>query len=372
MKKLLGLICPLLLACMLCACGGSEHTLVLREAKDANCGENGNEAYWYCEECKKCFSDKEGKNEITDTSVLLREATGEHIFDGGSTCTVCGLSLEDEEHPQSFYLLNEDNASYTFLGVSSATQVVIPELYEGLPVTAVSEGAFRLNTVLQSVTLPDTVTRIGADAFYGCTALTEIRLGSGLTEIGKAAFTGCTALQDVYVPDLDTWLAIDLDGVSATPFNYARRLYVGGVEITAVTVPEGVREIKPYAFYRMEFLQTVTLPEGLEVIGECAFAACSRVTLSLPSTLTEIGKEAFFFCRSLGTVTLPESVQSIGAGAFLQAGLTSAAFAVTEGWQYGEEALPADELAQTDLAATYLTAQKTESAWTKTEPADPT
>ena len=373
MKKLLGLICPLLLVCLLCACGGSEHTLTYRAAKDANCGENGNEAYWYCEDCKKCFSDEEGKIEIADTDVLLREATGEHVFDGGSTCTVCGLSLEDEAHPQSFYLLNEDKASYTFLGVASATQVVIPELYEGLPVTAISEGAFRLNAMLQSVTLPDTVTRIGADAFYGCTALTEIRFGKGLTEIGKSAFTNCTALARVYVPDVETWLSVSFDGTSANPFSYAKELYVDGVSVTNVTVPDGTTAIKPYTFYNMTWLTTVTLPEGVETIGEKAFYACSRLTaLALPESLSEIGSEAFFFCRSLGELTLPENVQSIGAGAFLQAGLTAVTLSVTEGWCYGEEPLDAAVLTDPAAAATALTADKTEAAWIKTElAADP-
>ena len=366
MKKLLGLICPLLLVCLLCACTGEEHNLVYREAKAANCGTDGYEAYWFCEHCNRCFADGEGLNEITDTSTLLRAASGEHVFDGGTTCAVCGASWEEEENPQPLYLLNEDNASYTFMGVASVVQVTVPAQYEGLPVTAVADGAFRLNTVLQSITLPDTVTRIGADAFSGCTALTSVTLGSGLCEVGGAAFSGCTALSSVSVPDVETWVSIDFADVASTPFGYAKTLYVGGESVTEIIVPDGVTAIKPYTFYNMTWLTAVTLPEGVEVIGEKAFYACSRLAgLALPESLIEIGAEAFFFCRSLGELTLPENVQSIGAGAFLQAGVTAVNFAVTEGWHYGEEALDAAELAVPATAATALTIGKTEEAWAR-------
>ncbi len=371
MKKLLGLICPLLLVCLLCACTGEEHTLVYREAKDANCGTDGNEAYWFCEHCNKCFADEAGLNEITDTSTLLRAATGEHVFDGGDECSVCGVLLEEEENPQPIYLLNEDNASYTFMGVASVVQVTVPELYEGLPVPAVADGAFRLNTVLQSIDLPESVTRIGADAFYGCTALTSVAFGSGLRQVGAAAFSGCTALSTVSVPDVETWVSIDFADVASTPFGYAKTLYVGGEIVTEIAVPDGVTEIKPYTFYNMTWLTAVTLPEGVEAIGEKAFYACSRLAgFALPESLTEIGAEAFFFCRSLGELTLPENVQSIGAGAFLRAGLTAVTFAVTEGWCYGEEALDAADLAVPATAAAALTADKIEAAWVRNT-ADP-
>ena len=50
-----------------------EHTHVLTpvEAKNATCTEDGNEAYWTCEECGKYFSDAEGMKEVTKNSLIL-------------------------------------------------------------------------------------------------------------------------------------------------------------------------------------------------------------------------------------------------------------------------------------------------------------
>ena len=102
-------------------------------------------------------------------------------------------------------------------------------------------------------------------------------------------------------------------------------------------------------------------------ISRSALPAQNLLSRSTSSALTEIGAEAFFFCRSLGALTLPEHVQTVGAGAFLQAGLTEVNFAVTEGWMYGEDALPAAELAQPTVIAAYLTTSKAEAAWHRTE-----
>lgn len=45
------------------------------------------------------------------------------------------------------------------------TNAVIPEKYDGYPVTSIDEQAFRGCTSLKSITIPDSVTYIGASAF---------------------------------------------------------------------------------------------------------------------------------------------------------------------------------------------------------------
>lgn len=55
--------------------------------KDATCTEEGNTEYWYCETCKKYFSDSEGKNEIAPESTVIPATS--HSYEN-SKCTVCG------------------------------------------------------------------------------------------------------------------------------------------------------------------------------------------------------------------------------------------------------------------------------------------
>ncbi len=83
-------------------------------------------------------------------------------------------------------------------------------------------------------------------------------------------------------------------------------------EITSVVVKEGVTSIGTYAFYGLENLASVTLPSGLTVIGQSAFAD-----------------------TALAQVTLPESLQVIQNGAFSNTKLTKIAIpAGTELWAW--------------------------------------
>lgn len=55
---------------------------------------------------------------------------------------------------------------------------------------------------ISTLTLPDTITRIGNYAFYGCVSLTEvISEKSTPPTLGAGALQGCTSLTSIYVPD---------------------------------------------------------------------------------------------------------------------------------------------------------------------------
>lgn len=84
------------------------HTITHHAAKASTCTVQGNIEYWSCSVCKKNFSDKDGKNEITG-SVLLPLA--DHSWDEGyqadSThhwhlCTVCGTSSDKVVHTRIY------------------------------------------------------------------------------------------------------------------------------------------------------------------------------------------------------------------------------------------------------------------------------
>ena len=55
------------------------HELVAFERKEATCTENGNEAYWSCTKCGKCFSDDAAENEVSHESTILKAAHNEIV-----------------------------------------------------------------------------------------------------------------------------------------------------------------------------------------------------------------------------------------------------------------------------------------------------
>lgn len=87
----------------------------------------------------------------------------------------------------------EDDGTVTIVGGSDVTgDVVIGEtvVIEGktYQVTGIGDDAFKGNTAITSITIPDGINTIGAGAFDGCSQLTTIIIGKGVTTIGEKAF----------------------------------------------------------------------------------------------------------------------------------------------------------------------------------------
>lgn len=59
-------------------------------------------------------------------------------------------------------------------------------IQEGVKI--IDEGAFNNNTALQSIDIPDSVTKIGYYAFGECTSLQSINIPDSVTEVGGGAF----------------------------------------------------------------------------------------------------------------------------------------------------------------------------------------
>ena len=65
-------------------------------------------------------------------------------------------------------------------------------------VTKIGNSVFWRNTSLTSVVIPNSVTSIGSEAFNICMGMITVTLGSGITTIGSYAFYNCNSLKDVY------------------------------------------------------------------------------------------------------------------------------------------------------------------------------
>lgn len=129
------------------------------EAVEATCAKDGNVEYWYCPDCGEYL---DSHNSVLTQEDLVVKATGEHEFVDG-VCSVCGA----KEGEGLSFRLNSDEASYSVSGIGSATSqdIVIPAMYNGLPVTSINSYAFEDCSDLTSVTIPDSVTSIDNYAF---------------------------------------------------------------------------------------------------------------------------------------------------------------------------------------------------------------
>ena len=194
--------------------------------------------------------------------------------------------------------------SSAFYDCASLTSVTI-----GNSVTSIGSNAFRGCTSLTSVTIPDSVTSIGHQAFYICTSLTSVTIPDSVTSIGSKAFNNCTSLEAVHITDIVKWLAIDFDGQWANPLCNGAALYLNGVLVTDLVIPDGVTSIGDHAFRYCDSLTSITIPDSVTSIGSGAFAGCTSLTsVAIPNSVTSIWSGAFNDCTSLTSVTFEGKV----------------------------------------------------------------
>ena len=168
--------------------------------------------------------------------------------------------------------------------------------------------------LVENLVISEGVTEIASEAFSYCQSLTSITLPKSLCRIQREAFDGCKNLSEVHISDIAIWCEIEFH---SAPLKYAKKLYVNGKLVKKLVIPEGVTEISAYAFQDYTNLTSITLPKSLREIRESAFAGCTGLTeIIIPEGVIEIASKAFRNCESLTSITLPKSLREIGESAF--------------------------------------------------------
>lgn len=183
--------------------------------------------------------------------------------------------------------------------------------------------------------IADGVTGIGSHAFSGMDTLEKVVFqdASDLTYVGSYAFNGDNKAKFTDERNTDEKTTLNLSSVTRMGENaFYNCDGIKGVElsgsITAVeTKEEGGTEdinnkIPNHAFESCNALTSITVPEGIKIIGTAAFAGCTQASsITLPNSLVTIGDRAFMCSidgdnKQLTSLTIPENVETIGASAF--------------------------------------------------------
>ena len=120
---------------------------------------------------------------------------------GGNTRLINATIHFTKELKECEYVLNNDGESYAITWTGDCfwgAEAVVPNEFNGKPVTIIGKPAFSCCFYLTSVTIPDSVTCIGESAFSYCENLTSITIPTSVTTIGERAFSYCNRLTDVY------------------------------------------------------------------------------------------------------------------------------------------------------------------------------
>lgn len=251
----------------------------------------------------------------------------------------------------------------------NAREVAVPDVWKGLPVTAIEKGVFENCTNLEKLTLPfvgaakegegnthfgyifgaDTYennstavpsslktviitggSTIGEMAFSRCAGLESVEIPAGITQIGILAFGGCKSLKSIEIPASVTQIGggafsacsslesvtfgenIQLNAIAQITFSYCESL-------KSIDIPDSVTQIDTAAFERCKRLTEIEIPASVTSIATFAFYACGnlkKAAFAEGSKLTFIGSEAFAHCTSLTGIIIPSSVTQIDNEAF--------------------------------------------------------
>ena len=172
---------------------------------------------------------------------------------------------------------------------------------------------------ITSVIIFDGVTSIGRSAFYNCSSLTSLTVPPSVTSIGSNAFYGCWTMESLYITDLAAWCNISQSDSSA-PFirnsydNYrgGGNLYINGVHVTTLTIPDGITEIPYRAFSGFAGITSIQFNQ-VTTIGLSAFSSCHGLTeVMIQEGVTTINTSAFRYCSNLQSISIPASAMSLG------------------------------------------------------------
>lgn len=135
---------------------------------------------------------------------------------------------------------------------------------------------------------------------------------------------GDSVVKDVQFTDKVKRFVVMHDGVVYT--SDMKTLIAGLPSKKDVVIPEGVMEIHANAFYRCN-IESVTMPDSLEVIDTCAFQECKNLSIvKFGNGLTRICERAFSYCKNLKEIVLPDRLERMDSYAFSYAGLESVTF----------------------------------------------
>ena len=252
---------------------------------------------------------------------------------------------------------------------------------EGSQLDRIGWGAFGYSS-LPAITIPDSVTRIDGYAFYYCSKLTDVAISenSKLESLGEYAFKADTKMTSLYIPDgvtkIGSAIFKDVTGVtlSVAENSYAQAyaekygiayetrkakltvvasgtcgenaawtldsegvLNITGngsmadnntnqapweaykYQIKQIVIGKGITYIGKFNFFRCSRLETVTFEEGskLERIGWGAFGYSSLPAITIPDSVTQIDGYAFYYCSKLSNVEISENSKLTRMGEYV-------------------------------------------------------
>ena len=146
----------------------------------------------------------------------------------------------------------------------------------------------------QSVSLPDSVERIGNSLFENSKNLQRVKLPAMITELSPYLFAGCSSLNKITMPN-------QLNG-------FSEGLFYGCSSLEEIPFRLGITELPENVFAGCSSIKSIVLPNSITKICSGAFANCTSLeSIVLPENLISIADDAFAGCEKIRTIRISDS-----------------------------------------------------------------
>ena len=140
------------------------------------------------------------------------------------------------------------------------------------------------------------ITSIGEKIFENCGNLTKVTIPNSVTEIKNKAFYG-TSIEEITIPDSVTNLGYAVNSCNS---------------LKKITIGDGVTEIKNGLFENLTALETVIIGKNLKSMGNAAFKGCTQMTeITIPDGVETIG-DSIFSGTNIKKIEIPDSITNFG------------------------------------------------------------
>ena len=189
------------------------------------------------------------------------------------------------------YDITEDgelqSSNGNLLLVDSTGTLTIPD-----SVTKIGEGAFANLEGLKTIIIPGSVREIAKNAFTNNKTLEKVIIKEGLEKIGEIAFGDCTNLKTVEMPNS----IIEIE----------KNAFRGCIELQKINIPNKLKNIRPYTFYECKKLSNIVIPNSVEKIWQFAFFKTDIEEINIPKNTKEIMSSSFSLCTKLKNINVEE------------------------------------------------------------------
>lgn len=232
---------------------------------------------------------------------------GSNAFKGNNNLKTVTVAANSQLESIGTYAFTENSnlESFTFEG-STALKTIGQEAFSkdtklasfDVPanVETINRAAFNGTSSMKHVTFqaPAKIKKIGEAAFQNANALENIDLPEGLEEIQKDAFNKCTSLTEIGIP-------ASVNKIDPTGFQQAEKLekFIVNKNNTVYSSVDG-------------FL----LSKDKKTLVSFPPAKAGTYYTLLPPTIETIGSQAFYAINKLDNITIPEKVNKIERFAF--------------------------------------------------------